>query len=456
MARMRSPILNSQSSEGQGAAVDQTQVLTAVSNLVGGLSTRIDRISAQMVNLSSSLQTISQTIATNAFLERQKETIEQERERRAAQQQLRVGQENLVERKIQDATVAPAQKAAIKAQSSLQNLMGFFSLLLAGWLGPKIVAGFKNAAKFTIDKLNESKDSFSKLFQAARETFSNLGDTVSKMFSAVSRTKSRVAQALQNGLFKAPIQFLRSFIQGTIDKVKGIIQGNNNSSPPSTPSTPSTSGTADSGTTNSGSNTNQSSTSTNGGEQLPFSPANALFGFSKSLLSNPALKGLLDIGSGMFEGDSPGQAVSGALSGGAFTYGVSKLPIPFPIKLGASILGFTPFTNLGKNFFDQFTGEEGGFYEGMNLKDIFSRRSDATSTNIEPTSTQTASVKATTIGPAPEPATNVIVTAGGQQGQREVPTTLNPSSNTIPNIASANSDNFYVYYSMANYNVVVA
>jgi hypothetical protein len=46
------------------------------------------------------------------------------------------------------------------------------------------------------------------------------------------------------------------------------------------------------------------------------------------------------------------------------------------------------------------------------------------------------------------------VTAGQQQQPRDVPANMNPVANNIPSISSSNPDNFYVYYSMANYNVV--
>ena len=435
MAKMRSPILNNSPSQREvDTTVDQKneQVLAAVSNLVGGLSVRLDRISAQMVSLSTSLQSISQTVTTNAFLERQKEAIEQERERRAAQLQLREGQESLVERKIQNATIEPAQKAAVKAQSSLRGLMGFFTLLLTGWLGPKIISGIKAASKFTIDRLREAKQTFDKVFESAKDIFSNIGQALTNIVGSISRTTSRVSQSIRNGLFKKPIQFLRDFIQGTIDKVRGVFKRNNNGS-----------GSGDD---------NGAGSNTNNNQQKPFSPTNALFNFGKTLTTNPLGQTIFGAGANMFNGASPGQAVSGAASGATFVYGLSKLPLPFPVKLGASIFGFTPMSNLGQNIFTQ--AQQGSLYEGMDFSKMFAAPAISTSASVQPV-TSSASARAASVGPTPEPETNVVVTAGGQQGQREVPTTLNASANTIPDIASSNIDNFYVYYSMANYNVVV-
>lgn len=435
MAKMRSPILNNSPSQREvDTTVDQKneQVLAAVSNLVGGLSVRLDRISAQMVSLSTSLQSISQTVTTNAFLERQKEAIEQERERRAAQLQLREGQESLVERKIQNATIEPAQKAAVKAQSSLRGLMGFFTLLLTGWLGPKIISGIKAASKFTIDRLREAKQTFDKVFESAKDIFSNIGQALTNIVGSISRTTSRVSQSIRSGLFKKPIQFLRDFIQGTIDKVRGVFKRNNNG--------------------NGSGDDNGAGNNTNNNQQQSFSPTNLLFNLGKSLTTNPIGQTIFGAGANMFNGASPGQAVSGAASGATFVYGLSKLPLPFPVKLGASIFGFTPMSNLGQNIFSQ--AQQGSLYEGMDFSKMFAAPAISTSASVQPV-TPSASARAASVGPTPEPETNVVVTAGGQQGQREVPTTLNASANTIPDIASSNIDNFYVYYSMANYNVVV-
>ena len=109
-------------------------------------------------------------------------------------------------------------------------------------------------------------------------------------------------------------------------------------------------------------------------------------------------------------------------------------------------------SNLGQNIFTQ--AQQGSLYEGMDFSKMFAAPAISTSASVQPV-TPSASARAASVGPTPEPETNVVVTAGGQQGQREVPTDLNPSANTIPDIASSNIDNFYVYYSMANYNVVV-
>jgi len=74
---------------------------------------------------------------------------------------------------------------------------------------------------------------------------------------------------------------------------------------------------------------------------------------------------------------------------------------------------------------------------------------------VQSSTPSTSVMRADTIGPAAEPQTNVVVTAPQQPATQVVPTSTNPFANEIPNISSSNADNFYVYYSMVNYNVVM-
>jgi len=416
--------------------IERQELIASVSNLVGGLNLRLDRITVQMVDLSRSLQNVSASITQNTFLERQKEAIDQERERRIAESQLREGQEALVERKIENATVAPAQKAAVKAQSSLARLMGLFSLILTGWLGPNILEGIKSISKFSVEKFNQVKNLVDKGFTGIKNVFSNITAGLSNIVGSISRTTSRVKQSISNGLFKYPVDVLRNIVQGTIDKIKGIIPGGNNPSP--TTASPSTAPP----------------------QTLGSSIMSGMKSLGSALLGPP---GQVAIGTGanLFSGSSFPQALAGASFGVGSLYGLSKIPfLPLPIKIGAGFLAYPMLNEMGQNAFSNITSGASSFGGGLDLSSLFSSpdANQSSTASVTPATIQTtppsSTVRAQTIGPAPEAQTNVVVTSADQQAQ-EVPTTTNPIANTIPNIPSSNSDNFYVYYSMANYNVVI-
>ena len=91
-------------------------------------------MTAQMQSLVGSLQVIGNQITISRQIQEQKDQQEAELENRLAQQKLREGKESQIEKKIQAAALAPAQRIANKAQFTLGRLQNFFISLLGGWL----------------------------------------------------------------------------------------------------------------------------------------------------------------------------------------------------------------------------------------------------------------------------------------------------------------------------------
>lgn len=424
---MMSPRVMSGAAEQQREAERQV-ILSSVSNLVGGLSTRLDRIGLQINDLGRSLQVVSTSITQNSFLERQKEAIEQERERRIAEQQLREGQEALVERKIENATVAPVQKAAVKTQSALSRLMSFFSLLLTGWLAPKIIQGIGAVAKSAIQQLTNIKNLLSKGFASAGNVFAKLTQGLRNIIGSVTRTTSRVTQAIANGLFKYPIQVLRGAINsaGNLIKKPAAAAG--------------------------------AAASTAGNAVTKIRPP--IYDLAKSFIANPLGQIVFGTGINMSQGASLGQSVAGASAVSAGAYVISKAPLPFLLKAGLAIMGASFLNQKGQDLYSQFKPNANplaGFDKNMDLSSVLegSPQVALPVAQVQSSTPATSVMRADNIGPAAEPQTNVVVTAAQQPATQVVPTSTNPFANEIPNISSSNADNFYVYYSMANYNVVI-
>jgi len=420
---MMSPRVMSGAAEQQREAERQV-VLSSVSNLVGGLSTRLDKIGLQINDLGRSLQVVSTSITQNSFLERQKEAIEQERERRIVEQQLREGQEALVERKIENATVAPVQKAAVKTQSALSRLMTFFSLLLTGWLAPKIIQGIGAAAKSTVQQLTNVKNLLGKGFASAGNVFAKLTQGLRNIVGSVTRTTSRVTQAIANGLFKYPIQVLRGAVSAA---------GNLIGKPAAAAATALTAATT---------------------------TAPSVFKLVKSAVANPFIQLAAGTGLNMSQGSPLGQSVAGAGTAAAGLYGLSMMPMPLFIKLPLGIIGATFLNQKGQDLYSQFKPKSNplaGFNMDMDLSTMMHGSSQVALpvAQVQSSTPSTSVMRADTIGPAAEPQTNVVVTAPQQPATQVVPTSTNPFANEIPNISSSNADNFYVYYSMVNYNVVM-
>ena len=134
-----------------------TKLLNQNSLQLGLVAAQITNLNTQVASLNTTLQAISTGLATSQAVERQKEEAEQARESRLAQEQLRQGQESLIEKKIEAAATAPAQKLATKASFTLGNLGQFFLSLVGGWLTSQAIDAINAAAEGNKDKLQEIK-----------------------------------------------------------------------------------------------------------------------------------------------------------------------------------------------------------------------------------------------------------------------------------------------------------
>ena len=134
-----------------------TKLLNQNSLQLGLVATQITQLNRDVASLNTSLQAISTGLATTQALERQKEQQEQAQEARLAQQQLREGKESVIEKKIEAAAIAPAQKIANKASFTLGKLGNFFLLLIGGWLADNVIDALRARSEGNTKKLNEIK-----------------------------------------------------------------------------------------------------------------------------------------------------------------------------------------------------------------------------------------------------------------------------------------------------------
>ena len=134
-----------------------TNLLNAQSSQLASLSGVVQGMGNQINALTSSMRSISQALSVSQSLERQKAEQEQMLENRLAQQQLREGKESAIEKKIQAATVAPAQKLAGKAQQTLGSLSSIMLSLIGGWLAVQTVKFLGAASEGNTKKMNGIK-----------------------------------------------------------------------------------------------------------------------------------------------------------------------------------------------------------------------------------------------------------------------------------------------------------
>ena len=146
-------------------------VITRNSLQLGIVSNQIQNLSAQMQSLTGSLQVIGTNLRAQNELEEAKDQQEAELQNRLAQQKLREGKESAIEKKIEAAAIAPAQRIAAKAQFTLSRLGGFFATIAGGWLLQKGVETIVAYKEGNMDKLNEIKNNILKNLLVAGAVF---------------------------------------------------------------------------------------------------------------------------------------------------------------------------------------------------------------------------------------------------------------------------------------------
>lgn len=227
MAEERSQVTTGSPVTGGQTAPAQSEITTALltrnSLQLTNLSRSVANLSGQMNVLSGSLQSIGRNLATSQSLERQKEAQEQALESKLAQQQLREGKESVIEKKIESAAIAPAQKLAAKAQFTLGRLGNFFLTLIGGWLVDKGLDTLNALSTGNKDRLEEIKNQTLLGLGAITALFIGAKLVIGKMIASFGLLGIGLAGFAVAGLFTRPGQELLSFlIQAGSNALKGI------------------------------------------------------------------------------------------------------------------------------------------------------------------------------------------------------------------------------------------
>jgi len=463
-------------------------------NTVAG---QLQSISQKMDALNGSLTLMSANIGTGAALERQREIQNQNQERTLAEQQLREGKEAVIERKIQSALVSPVQRVAAKASFTLSRLIGFFTVLLSGWLLNQGIETIKALNENNKTKLNDIKNSVVKTLGVIGGIYAAIRFGLVGLYNIITRVVSKVLAAVSNNLFVRPVQALLDGIKGAADKIipkiKKLLPGF--------------------------SRTGAAAASAATSAATPFSPSNALLGFGA---------GIFD----MMQGEDPAKAITTNTAAAATVGGLASTASKFvpgffkvPVTLATGIFGFGPVVDLYKKGYDflvpkqeasggpgvdpsmlsqpmnnkitslsfgsnlDLTGsgkdgiksaEQGQDFrqkaEGgeINIAQILGTQTTADASSVassffeSPDKVSLLDAQITPIkqdmtemtqkvGPLPEPPPTVIpipptpaaAAVSAPSGSSSTP------ANYIPSFATSNPDNFYTLYSQIHYNVVI-
>ena len=192
-----------------------TKLLNQNSLQLGLVASQINGLNRDVAALNTSLQVISNSLATSQALERQKEQQEQAQEARLAQQQLREGKESVIEKKIEAAAIAPAQKLASKATFTLGKLGNFFLALVGGWLASNAVEALQARSEGNTKKLNEIKLETLTGLAVITGVFIASKGAIALLSGSFARLAIQLAAVAAVGLFTQPGQDLLGYIGET-------------------------------------------------------------------------------------------------------------------------------------------------------------------------------------------------------------------------------------------------
>ena len=193
-------------------AAESKTLITKNSLQLGVVSAQLQGLTAQMQSLTGSLQVIATNLATSQALQQKQDAQAAELENKLAQQKLREGKESIIEKKIQAAALAPAQKIANKAQFTLGRLGDFFTAILGGWLLNQGVQTLKALSEGNGDKLNEIKNNVLKNLGIIAGIFVGIKLAIAAITGTFSVLGVKLLAVAAVGLFTDPGRQLLKFI----------------------------------------------------------------------------------------------------------------------------------------------------------------------------------------------------------------------------------------------------
>ena len=213
-----------------GRAVAPAQVDPETKQLIGRnslqlgiVANQMQNLGAQMQSLTGSLQVIGNTLAGQSELERQQEAQEAELQNRLVQQRLREGKESVIEKKIQAAALAPANKIAAKAQFTLSRLGSFFTSIFGGWLLMKGINTLSALTTGNKDELNKIKNETITGLLVAGAALAAIKIALPAVIATFAGIGTKLVLAASAGLlFSGPIGQLLDFIKDQAKRIPGV------------------------------------------------------------------------------------------------------------------------------------------------------------------------------------------------------------------------------------------
>ena len=197
-------------------AAETNTLITKNSLQLGIVANQIQGMTVQMQSLAGSLSVIARNFQVSQTLQRQKEQQEIDLERRLSEQKLREGKESTIEKKIQAAALAPAQRLATKAQFTLGRLQNFFVSIFGGWLLNQGIQTLQALSGNNKEKLEEIKNNVLKNLVIIGGTMAAIKLGVAAILGTFSLLGVKLLAIAAVGLFTRPGRQLLAFVSDAL------------------------------------------------------------------------------------------------------------------------------------------------------------------------------------------------------------------------------------------------
>jgi hypothetical protein len=181
--------------------IQNAEVIRSQEQALIGFNSNIQSLRTDIGKLGTGLASIALLLQQDGAEEQNKLRQEQETQRRLTERQVRVGKENEIEQKIQNALATPVQNIAPKVADTFGKIGAALGILFGGWL-----------TKQTVDAIKASEEGNTKLFNEIKwNIIKGLGVVgggllaIKAGFGLVMRTIGGIGRGLSRLLIAKPL-----------------------------------------------------------------------------------------------------------------------------------------------------------------------------------------------------------------------------------------------------------
>jgi len=209
-ALLRTSVINSDAFKRQKDEEDvkNADLVQKQQTIYTSINSSIQSLRDDISRLGENISKISLSFYQDQVTDQNKIKNEQEYERKLTERQVRIGKENVLEQKIQNAVTEPVQKLVPKVQDLFGRVGAALGILFGGWLTNQTIDALRANEENNTEKFNDIKYNILK----------NVGLVVGGFiaiktgFGLITRTISRIAFGLTRLLIEKPLSAAASLI----------------------------------------------------------------------------------------------------------------------------------------------------------------------------------------------------------------------------------------------------